>query len=112
MLDDNPRAEAAAAQVESGFNTLSAPTVALQANARGRGIQRKIAIDNASGKPANAPVGETNENIVKGYIATLCSDFVVSSGNVVPKTAAYCPAGASASSTPEACRLPLHDAYA
>jgi outer membrane protein OmpA-like peptidoglycan-associated protein len=69
---------------------------------RGSRLQRKVAVNDPKGKPANAPSGETNEKIVKDYITQLCSGFTVTAGQVVPTSASFC-AKAASSSTPEAC---------
>jgi hypothetical protein len=50
-------------------------------------IRRRIEVANPTAAPAGAPKGQTNQKIVRGYIATLCPDFGVAGGKVEPKTA-------------------------
>jgi outer membrane protein OmpA-like peptidoglycan-associated protein len=66
-------------------------------------IRRKVEVNDPVAKPAGAPLGEKNENIIKDYVTTLCSGFTVTAGEVIPTDPAFCPAGALASSNPEAC---------
>jgi outer membrane protein OmpA-like peptidoglycan-associated protein len=54
-------------------------------------VRRRIAVHDPSGAPPNAPSGTTNEDIVSGYIATLCPSFRVSGGVVVPGSSGACP---------------------
>jgi outer membrane protein OmpA-like peptidoglycan-associated protein len=61
-------------------------------------IRRKLAIKDPGRKPPAAPAKsiETNESVVRGYIANLCPDFSVLSGRVSPSTDRFCPFQAAA----------------
>jgi outer membrane protein OmpA-like peptidoglycan-associated protein len=68
-----------------------------------KALHRKVVVQDPWGKPPKAPAGETNENIIRNYVTTLCPDFAVASGKLVPTGVNYCPTGAAASSTPTSC---------
>ena len=100
-IDESPEREreADAAADEMAQGRRSASPVRMGAS----GIQRKVVVDNPTGSPAGSPPGTTNAAIITSYLATLCPGFSVVAGEVVPTSAAFCPAGAAGSSAPEAC---------
>jgi outer membrane protein OmpA-like peptidoglycan-associated protein len=65
-------------------------------------IQRRLLVQNPTGAPAGAPPGVTNEQIVDGYVRTLCPDFGARGGRVVPTSFARCLIS-PLSATPESC---------
>jgi outer membrane protein OmpA-like peptidoglycan-associated protein len=65
-------------------------------------IQRKLLVDSPSATPAGAPLGTTNATVVDGYIKTLCPDFAVSAGRVVP-TGGVCPVPGIGGGAAESC---------
>jgi outer membrane protein OmpA-like peptidoglycan-associated protein len=71
--------------------------------------RRKIAVHDPAGAPPNAPAGDTNESIVRDYIAVLCPSFDVSGAHVTPRAAGTCPVAAgSAMATACACMCDMH----
>lgn len=100
-IDARPEPEA---EAERAARTLTQqPTTRLTGRfaATPAAIQRKMTVNKPADVPVGAPPAETNAKIVDGYVTSLCSDFTVTGGDVVPKSAAAC-AGPSAT-TPESC---------
>jgi outer membrane protein OmpA-like peptidoglycan-associated protein len=68
-------------------------------------IYRKVEVNNPSGTPGGAPASETNEKIVRDYVTTLCPDFTVTGGQVVPNDPSLCPPAVASESCGCLCEM-------
>jgi outer membrane protein OmpA-like peptidoglycan-associated protein len=66
-------------------------------------LHRKVVVQDPMGKPPKAPAGETNENIIRDYVTTLCPGFTVFSGELLPIHYTFCPVGAASSGMSKSC---------
>jgi outer membrane protein OmpA-like peptidoglycan-associated protein len=64
-------------------------------------LRRKLSVKDPDKKPAAAPADsiETNESAVRGYVANLCPNFSVLSGQIFPSTDKFCPWEAAAATS-------------
>jgi len=100
-IDASPEREAEADRAAQAM-TGEPPTPMAMPLSRGlAAIQRKVVVGNPTGVPAGAPATETNEKIARDYVTTLCPDFTVTAGEVVPTGATTCLS--TSTSAPESC---------
>ncbi|WP_433727403.1 eCIS core domain-containing protein [Actinoplanes sp. CA-051413] len=98
-------ADRAADQATSGATVSAAPAGGAGGPAT---IQRKLEVADPAAVPAGAPSGKTNASVVDGYIKSLCPDFGVSGGKVVP-TGGRCPVpGAALAAESCGCLCTMH----
>jgi hypothetical protein len=111
-IEDSAQHEAEADRNADHMTSDALPRLPQASVTRGvsAGIQRKMEVNDPGGAPAGAPVGETNESIVRGHLATLCPAFTSMAGQVVPTSAASCAIGVAAAppSTACACLCTMH----
>jgi outer membrane protein OmpA-like peptidoglycan-associated protein len=103
-LDENPFQEAEAERASRAIaGEPSAVARLVSASSPVPAIQRKVEVNNPTSIPSGAPAGETHEKIIRDYLATLCPDFTIMAGEVMPTTADFCLLDVASSVTPEAC---------